>query len=194
MGSDFFNKIKQSLLKLPNREECIEQYRYAINAATEHGLRLYWDYNFSHGIGYEYAIERDTFRLFPIRGFGPGAWSHEGITKTCNHPGLQTYFKDPLNKWETEYTVNGYMMRVLMYPQGMIFDEFEQFFKRGWSPELMSRKLTRSFKMWVENKLIEIDDNGIRFKEKTWDQSAIYLAEFQTKTLYCPENELPLLA
>jgi coproporphyrinogen III oxidase-like Fe-S oxidoreductase len=185
-GSDFFNKIKEGLLRLPDREVCIEQYRYAINAAKKHGFRLYFDYNFSHGTEHEYAIERDMFRLFPLRGFGPGAWSQEGITQTWNPTRLQNYFKDPSKKWKREFTIDDYMMRVLMYPQGMVFDEFEQFFKIRWYPELMSEKMTESFKMWVENKFVEIDDTGIRFKEKTWEQSAIYLAELQTKTMYCP--------
>jgi oxygen-independent coproporphyrinogen-3 oxidase len=193
-GSNFFYKVKEGLLKLPSREECIEQYRYAINTAKEHGFRLYFDYNFSRGSEYEYAIERDIFRFFPVRGFGPGAWSQEGRIQILNYPTLQTYFKDPLKKLATVYTVDAYMMRVLWYPQGMIYDEFEQLFKRRWAPKLMGEKLRKSFIMWIDKNFIETDDTGVRFKEKTWEQSAIYFAEFHTKTLYCPEKELPLLA
>jgi oxygen-independent coproporphyrinogen-3 oxidase len=194
LGSNFFHRVKEGSLELPSREEYIEQYRYVINAAKEHGLRLYFDFNFSRGPEYEYAIERDIFRFFPVRGFGPGAWSQEGRIKILNCTSLQTYLMDPSSKQQKVSNVDAYMSRVLMYPQGMVFNEFEQLFKQKWATKLMGEKLRKSFISWIDKGFIDIDDTGIRFKEKTWEQSAIYLADFQTKAWYCPEKELPLLA
>jgi oxygen-independent coproporphyrinogen-3 oxidase len=193
VGSDFFKKIKEGQMKLKSREECIEQYRYVIEAAKEHGLSLYFDYNFSRGPEYENAIERDIFRLFSIRGFGPGAWSQEGRIRVFHYPNLQVYLKDQLNKLVIVQSADDYMLNVLMYPQGMIFTEFERFFKQRWATKLMGEKLRKSFIMWIDKNFIEIDDTGIRFKEETWEQSAIYLAELQTKIYHCSEKELSIL-
>ena len=180
-GSNLFDKIKEGLLNQHSREVYIEQYKYAINTAKEHGLKLYWDYNFSCGKEYEYAIERDIFRLFPIRGFGPSAWSQGGLKQTWNQSSLQAYFKNPFKKWEREFNVDDYIMRALMFPQGIVNNEFKQLFKKNWTTGLMSNSFNEIFNVWIESGLIEIDDGGFRFIEKTWAKSAICLAELQTK-------------
>lgn len=193
LGCNFFHGIKEGSLELPGREECIEQYKYVRDMAKEHGLNFYYDYNFSRGPEYEYAIERDMFRHCPIRGFGPNAWSQQGRIKITNSQVLQTYIKNPSAGSAVEYSVDLYMLRTLMYPQGMIFTEFEQLFKKKWAPGLIGEKLKKSYTSWLDEGLVDIDDNGIRFKEETWEQSAVRLAEAQTEAWYCPEKELPFL-
>ncbi len=190
-GNYFYNKIKQGLLKIPGREASIEQYQYAIDAAAGKGLKRYWDFNFSRGIEYQYAIERDTFRLFPIRAFGSGTWSQEGFKLTWGSSALQVYLREPLNRREQECTIEYYVMRVLMFPQGLVFKEFEHLFNKNWSLELMSKRLKKAYDTWVENGFIEINDDSIRFKDETVARSSIYLAELHTRCLYCLEEELP---
>ena len=82
------------------------------------------------------------------------------------------------------------MLHTLMYPEGMFFSEFERIYNLKWAPRLLSEKLRKSFLFWLDNNFLDIDDIGVRFKGQNWEQSAIYLAEFQTKAWYCPEEEL----
>ena len=188
LGSDFYNQITRGILKMPDRETSIEQYQYAIDAAARQGLSHYWDFNFSRGTEYQYAIERDTFRFFPIRGFGPGAWSQAGTSLIWNPSRLYSYLKDPLRRHEQKCTVDYYMMRVLMFPQGLVFKEFEKFFNKKWSIELVNEKVRKAYDLWIENDFIEVDSDSIRFKEKTLARSSIYLAELHTKCLYLLEE------
>ncbi len=193
-NSFFFKKIREGMFRLTSREECVRQYRYVIEAARGDGLSLYFDYNFSRGPERQYAIERDIFRLFPIKGFGPGAWSQAGRIKEFNAPSLETYFRNPLEKQQIIHSVDGYMMSVLTYPQGLVFSEFERFFNRRWSAALMGEKMKEAFASWQDKGFIFIDNTCIRFRPETWAQSAILLAELQTRLLFCPEDQLALLA
>jgi coproporphyrinogen III oxidase-like Fe-S oxidoreductase len=192
-GCRFFHEVKDGLIELRSREECIQQYRYVIDTAKEKGLNLYFDYNFTCSPEYEYAIERDMFRHFPVRAFGPNAWSQKGRIKITNHRVLKKYAENPFEGVITEYSVDLYMLRTLMYPQGMVFNEFEQIFKSKWAFRLLSQGLQEAFSSWFDKGFVIMDDAGIRFKRETWEQSAIYLAEFQTKAWYCPEKDLPIL-
>lgn len=194
LGSNFYIQIAEGTLEMPDRETSIEQYQYAIDAAAKQGLNRYWEFNFSRGVEYQYAIERDMFRLFPIRGFGPGAWSQEGTSLICNPSMLYSYLKDPLKRHEQKCTVEYYIMRVLMFPQGLVFKEFEHFFNKKWSFELVNEKVKKAFDLWGKNDFIEIDNDGIRFKEKTLARSSIYLAELHTRCLYLLSEELPVSA
>ena len=179
---------------MPDRETSIEQYQYAIDAAARQGLKRYWEFNFARGVEYQYAIERDTFRFFPLRGFGPGAWSQEGTSLIWNPSMLYSYFKNPLKRHEQQCTIEYYFLRVLMFPQGLVFNEFEHLFDKKWSLELVNKKLKKAFDLWVKNDFIEIDSDGIRFKEEKLARSSIYLAEYHTKCFYLLEEELPLSA
>ena len=78
-----------------------------------------------------------------------------------------------------------------MFPQGLVFKEFERLFNKNWSLELMSKRLKKAYDTWVENGFIEINDDSIRFKDETVARSSIYLAELHTRCLYCLEEELP---
>lgn len=189
-GCNFFYQIKNGYIKLTSREECINQYKYVIDKTKEDGLNFYYDYNFCREKKYEYAIEREMFRHFPVRGFGPNAWSQDGNLKITNSQNLLSYFLNPFSRTIQEFPIDVYMLHTLMYPQGMLFSEFENIYKLKWRVKLLSEKLRKSFLLWNDNHFIDIDEIGIRFKKITWEQSAIYLAEFQTKAWYCPEEEL----
>lgn len=65
LGSDFYLRIAEGKLEMPDRETSIEQYQY--------------------------AIERDSLRVFPLRGFGPGAWNQEGNKLIWNPSMLYSY-------------------------------------------------------------------------------------------------------
>jgi oxygen-independent coproporphyrinogen-3 oxidase len=110
-GNAFCNDIKQGVLKAPDRETSIAQYQYAIDAAAKKGLNRYWNFNFSADEELQYAIERDTFRYFPIRGFGPGAWSQEKRWRIQNPPKLQPYLKgNSQDRQKHECTVEHYVL------------------------------------------------------------------------------------
>jgi coproporphyrinogen III oxidase-like Fe-S oxidoreductase len=141
--------------------------------------------------GCQYAIERDTFRLFPIRGFGPGSWSQEGTSQVWDPSRLQSYLRDPLKRWKRECSIDYYTMRVLMFPQGLVFKEFEELFGLKWSPEILGDDMRKSLDSWDKKGLVERDGSGIRFKKETAATSSIYLAEFHTQSLYCPGDKPP---
>ncbi len=190
-GNAFCNDIKQGVLKAPDRETSIAQYQYAIDAAAKKGLNRYWNFNFSADEELQYAIERDTFRYFPIRGFGPGAWSQEKRWRIQNPPKLQPYLKgNSQDRRKHECTVEHYVLLTLMFPQGLVFKEFEKLFDKKWSFDLMSERLKKVFDEWVGLDFIEIDSNGFRFKDETISRSTIHLAEFHTECFYWPAEEL----
>ncbi|MFC1846477.1 radical SAM protein [Chloroflexota bacterium] len=191
-GNYFYNKITEGSLQAPGRETSIEQYQYAIDAAAKAGLNRYWDFNFSREFEYQYAIERDSFRFCPLKGFGPGAWSQEGNNLICNSSMLYSYFKNPLKRHEQKCSIEYYLLRVLMFPQGLVFEEFERYFNKKWSLELLNDKVKKAFDVWIENDFFEINSTGIRFREETIARSSIYLAELQTKLFYMLEDgDLP---
>jgi hypothetical protein len=55
----------------------------------------------------------------------------------------------------------------------------------------MTERLRKAYDIWAENGFIEIDNDGIRFKNETVARSSIYLAELHTRCLYCLEEKLP---
>ncbi|MFZ7132859.1 MAG: radical SAM protein, partial [Eubacteriales bacterium] len=105
-GCNFFYQIKNGVMKLTSREECINQYEYVINKSKENGLNFYYDYNFCRASEYEYAIERDMFRHFPVKGFGPNAWSQDGSLKITNSQNLQSYFINPFDRTIRKFPVD----------------------------------------------------------------------------------------
>ena len=190
-GNSFYIKIMEGELKLPDRETSVEQYQYVIDAAAKRGLKRYWDFNFARE-GYQYNIERDTFRLFPIRGFGPGSWSQEGTKLVWDPCRLQLYLKNPLKRWEQECTVDYYLMRVMMFPQGLVYKEFEDLFGKKWAFGLLGENVRQTLDIWIEKGLVEKDNAGFRFRKETAAEASVYLAELHTRSLYCPGEKLPV--
>jgi len=119
-GTVFGRAYQQGKLKLPSTELCVQQYERAIELAETSGLSLYWDFDFARKPELEYSIEKDIFRLYPICGFGADAWSQEGIMQWRNSADVEAYIKDPLSRQERAYSVDEYVMRTLMYPQGLV--------------------------------------------------------------------------
>jgi len=75
-----------------------------------------------------------------------------------------------------------------MFPQGLVFEEFERYFDKKWSLELLNEKVKKAFDVWFDKHLIEIDSTGIRFREEAIARSSIYLAELHTKLFYMIEE------
>lgn len=189
LGSDFYSKIAEGSLSGPDRETSISQYQYAIDECASHGLYNYWDFNFARDKKHEYAIERDTFRFFPLKGFGLGAWSQENACYTANFLQLDSYLLDPLKKQQQKCTADYYTMRILMFPQGLVFKEFKEFFNQDWSPEIIGTELRESLNKWHLEGVLDWDQEGIRFNRKHLARTTVYLAELHTKCLYCPTSK-----
>ena len=188
LGSDFYLKIVQGLLSSPDRETSIRQYQYAIDECSKHGLYNYWNFNFTRDKKYEYAIERDTFQFFPLHGFGLGAWSQEKASFSSNLLSLKSYLLDPLKKQRQQCTPDYYTMRFLMFPKGLVFKEFKEFFNRDWSIEIIGVELREALKQWQFEGVLDWDQAGFRFNKNHLAKTTIYLAELHTKCLYCPTN------
>jgi len=184
IGSEFYLKMKEGLLKPPQRNDAISQYSYVLEATEKRGLKCYWDFNFSRRTEFEYAIERDAFRFFPLKGFGAGAWSQKGTSHIANTSSLEVYLNNPFEKRTYEYTFDYYIMRMLMFPQGLIFEQFEKFFHEKWSRELITKDLQAVIEKWLEAGLLIGDMNGFRFNSAMKATSTVELAELHTRNIY----------
>lgn len=185
--TEFGCACRQGKLKLPNTEHCVRQYERAIELAQRSGLSLYWDFDFARTPELEYAIERDIFRFFPIRSFGADAWSQEGIAQWRNSPNVRSYIQNPNAKEEHTYSVDEYVMRTLVYPQGLVYDEFEALYCFPWDIGQMGDRLSRCFSTWLEDGILETDESGFRFSEADRARGAVRMAECQTAYLNGPK-------
>ncbi len=179
-GTAFSRAHRQGKLTLPGTELCVQQYERAIELAEGAGLSLYWDFSFARTPQLEYAIERDIFRFFPVRGFGADAWSQEGTTQQRNSTNVRTYIQDPNAKQKHACSVDEYIMCTLMYPQGLVYGEFEALYGVPWDMGLVGGTLAGRFHAWLDAGILETDQSGFRFRRTARARGAVKMAEYQT--------------
>ena len=179
-GTEFGRAYRQGKLKMPGTELRVQQYLRAIELAEASGLSPYWDFSFAREPELEYSIEKDIFRFFPIRGFGADAWSQEGVMQQRNPPNVRTYIQYPNAKQEHAYSVDEYIMCMLMFPQGLVYAEFEALYGVPWATGLMGEKLSRRFSTWLDDDILGIDEYGFRFHGTTRARGAVEMADYQT--------------
>jgi len=186
-GTAFGRAHRQGELKFPGTGWCVQQYEWAVELVEEFGLSLYWDFNFARESDYEYTIEKDVFRFSPVRGFGADAWSQKGVVQRRNSFDVRSYIRDPGAKEKRTYSVDEYVMRTLMYPQGLVYAEFKALYGVPWEMDRMGDSLRRHLRTWLADKILEIDGHGFRFLKTARARGAVVMAEYQTAYLNDPQ-------
>jgi oxygen-independent coproporphyrinogen-3 oxidase len=84
--------VKKKSIQLPCDDEVVDLYHWSVNFLAQYGFAQYEISNFAQE-GYESKHNKAYWQRKPFKGFGLGAFSFDGTTRTENEKNLLSYIK-----------------------------------------------------------------------------------------------------